>query len=173
MFRTAVLLALPLISYGDDSALLSKSRALTAEYATQLQAALQEALSAGGPVAAIAVCKEQAPQIESVLSQTHSANIRRTSLRYRNPANAPDDWEAAVLELFATTDQREFFEETDSGEVHFMKAITTGAVCIACHGQELAPEIEQALNESYPNDLARGYSPGDIRGGFSVTWPAD
>ena len=47
MFLTGLLLALPHITYGDDSALLLKSRALASEYATQLQAALQEAMATG------------------------------------------------------------------------------------------------------------------------------
>jgi hypothetical protein len=53
-----------------------------------------------------------------------------------------------------------------------MKAIPTGAVCLACHGQTLAPEIQEALDTDYPHDRARGYELGQIRGAFSITWPA-
>ncbi len=78
----------------DESALLSKSRELTADYATQLKAALQESMTAGGPVEAITVCSELAPQLASDISRASGAKVRRTSLRFRNPGNAPDDWEA-------------------------------------------------------------------------------
>jgi hypothetical protein len=172
MFLTVVLMALPHITYADDSALLSKSQALTAEYATQLQSALQEAMSTGGPVAAITVCKDLAPAIQSELSRQSGANVRRTSLKFRNSGNAPDDWETEVLETFANSDQKEVFETTASGAIRYMKAIPTGAVCLACHGKKLAPEIGESLRAAYPHDRALGYSLGDIRGAFSITWPA-
>jgi len=172
MFLTVGLLALPLITYGDDSALLSKSQALTTEYATQLQAALQEAMSTGGPVAAIGVCKDFAPAIQSELSRLSGASVRRTSLRFRNPGNAPDDWETEALKMFASSNQKELLETTASGMTRYIKAIPTGAVCLACHGEQLAPDVEESLDIAYPHDRARGYSLGDIRGAFSITWPA-
>jgi hypothetical protein len=172
MFITVVLVALPLISHGDDSALLAKSQALTAEYATQLQAALQQAMSTGGPVAAISVCKDFAPAIQSELSRQSGANVRRTSLKFRNSGNAPDDWETETLETFASSEKRELLETMPSGTVRYMKAIPTGAVCLACHGEELAPEVKESLRTTYPHDRAIGYSLGDIRGAFSITWPA-
>jgi len=169
---TVVLMALPLTSYGDDSALLLKSRALTSEYATQLQAALQEAMSAGGPVAAISVCKDLAPAIQSKLSRQSGANVRRTSLKFRNSANAPDQWETVALETFARSDQEEILETTAPGVTRYMRAIPTGAVCLACHGEDIAPEVMESLRTAYPHDRALGYSLGDIRGAFSITWPA-
>ena len=171
-FPTVLLLALPLISYGDDSALLIKSRTLTSEYATQLQAALQEALSTGGPVAAIGVCRDLAPAIQSELSRQSGAFVRRTSLKFRNPGNAPDDWETEALETFANSDQQEVFEITSSGATRYMKAIPTGGVCLACHGEQLAADVKESLDAAYPHDRARGYSLGEIRGAFSITWPA-
>jgi hypothetical protein len=172
IFLTAFLMTLPCVSYSDDSALLSKNRALTADYATQLQAALLQTMSTGGPVAAIDVCKDKAPAIQSELSRLSGANVRRTSLRFRNSGNAPDEWETAALELFASSDQKEVLETLESGDTRYMKAIPTGAVCLTCHGEELAPEIEEALQLAYPHDRARGYSLGEIRGAFSITWPA-
>ena len=154
----------------DESDLLSKSRALVADYATQLQGALQEAMQSGGPVAAIAVCKDVAPRIASELSESSGATVGRTSLRYRNPANAPAEWQSTVLASF-DGGSTEFSETTDSGEFRYMKPIPTGALCLTCHGETLVPEIAQAIDTAYPDDLARGYQAGDIRGAFSVTWP--
>jgi len=172
MSVTVVVMALPLISYGDDSALLLKSRALTSEYATQLQSALQESISTGGPVAAISVCKDLAPTIQSELSRKSGADVRRTSLKFRNSSNAPDDWETSALETFAKSDQKEILETTASGATRYMRAIPTGAVCLACHGEEIAPEVKESLRTAYPHDRALGYSLGDIRGAFSISWPA-
>ena len=54
-----------------------------------------------------------------------------------------------------------------------MKAIPTGGICLTCHGTGLSPDIDAVLSQSYPHDLARGYEVGDVRGAFSVTWPAE
>jgi hypothetical protein len=171
IFLTGLILMLPVTAAGDESALLLKSRELTAEYASLLQAELKAALSEGGPVAAISVCQDRAPAIASELSRRSGAKIGRTSLRFRNPGNAPEPWQRDVLADFDTGASQEFFDETAQGETRFMKAIPTGAVCLACHGETLAAEIEAALDEGYPHDLARGYTPGQIRGAFSIVWP--
>jgi hypothetical protein len=171
ILRTAVLLALASPLYGDESSLLEQSRQITAEYAAQLQGALQDAMASGGPVAAISVCAEIAPQIASDLSRTSGARVRRTSLRYRNPANAPDTWEREALQQLETNDSSELFETDRSGDARYLKAIPTAPVCIACHGKSLTPEIQAKLDETYPHDLARGFNVGDLRGAFSVSWP--
>ena len=53
----------------------------------------------------------------------------------------------------------------------YMKAIPTGEVCLACHGERLNPELGQRLDELYPQDKARGFKEGDIRGAFTVSQP--
>ena len=50
-----------------------------------------------------------------------------------------------------------------------MKAIPTGEVCLACHGKDINPDVASALDAAYPQDQARGYALGDIRGAFSVS----
>ena len=173
IFTILVLLGVSFGAYGDESALLEKSRQLTADYATQLQAALQSAMSSGGPVAAINVCAEIAPKIASDLSRASGAKLRRTSLRFRNPANAPNAWETRALETLEATDGREIFEPDAFGGARYAKPIPTAAVCLACHGETLAPEIEAELAAAYPHDRARGFAVGDLRGAFTVSWPAD
>jgi hypothetical protein len=172
MFAALGALMVPNAVFADDeSPLLLKSRELTAKYATLLQSKLQDAMATGGPVAAIAVCKDEAPRIASELSRSSGARVGRTTLKFRNPGNAPDDWQRDVLVEFDTGASDEFYAETPTGEARFMKAIPTGGVCLACHGQSLAQEIREALDTDYPHDRARGYELGQIRGAFSIVWP--
>ncbi len=49
---------------------------------------------------AIGICHEKAPEIVIDVSQDTIIILRRTSLRWRNPANAPDEWEAEILTKF-------------------------------------------------------------------------
>ena len=167
------LLLAPILAWSDDeSPLLLKSRELTADYATQLKAALQASMAAGGPVEAISVCSEVAPQLASQISRASGANVGRTSWRFRNPANAPNDWQAQALNHLEATGNPEYFELLPDGGARYLKAIPTGPVCISCHGETLAPAIAEQLKESYPHDRATGFAVGDLRGAFSVAWPA-
>ena len=157
---------------GDDDPLLARSREITAAFAGEMQMALQGAMASGGPVAAIGACKDTAPEIAARLSRESGATVSRTSLRVRNPANEPQAWQADVLRAFesdAATD--EFFDRSGNNEARYMKAITTGALCLNCHGTVLAPDIRKKLDAAYPDDQARDYYLGDIRGAFSIVWP--
>jgi cytochrome c553 len=108
--------------------------------------------------------------------------VGRTSLKLRNPSlNQPDDWERSILEQFETrlangepakTMSHAEVVETASGKSYrYMKAIPTAEICLTCHGKELDPSLAEALDEAYPEDQARGYSAGDIRGAFTLHRP--
>lgn len=182
--RMALLRSLLLLSVGtfsmpiqaDDDPRLADSREIVKEFAGRLQAALQSAVSSGGPANAIGVCKDVAPAIASELSRERGAAVSRTSLRLRNPANLPRDWQFDVLRKFddrkATDTAPEFYESRPDGQFRYMKAIPTGGLCLACHGSEIPAEVGELLDEHYPHDRARGYAAGDIRGAFSIVWPA-
>lgn len=171
-------LALTSTAVADPDPRLEQSRAVVAEFAHQLRTELQAAMAGGGPAAAIEVCAEVAPSVASALSRETGARVSRTSLKVRNSANLPADWQSKVLSDFdesaaAGTDAPlEYVEARPDGQFRYMKAIPTGGVCLACHGSEVAEDVQALLEEEYPHDRARGYAPGDIRGAFSVVWPA-
>jgi len=151
------------------------------DFAARLKGELQGAMKSGGPVKAIAVCKDAAPAIAREQSQRPGLSIGRTSLRLRNPAHAPDAWERDVLEDFerrraagedpARLVRYEVVEAGGRREFRFMKAIPTGEVCLNCHGSEIAPEVAARLDSFYPDDRARGFAVGDLRGAFTVRQP--
>ena len=162
-------------TFAADDPLLIESRAVTEEFSNRLRSALQAAMAEAGPVGAIDVCKEIAPQIASELSRRTGAQVGRTSLRIRNPRNLPADWQVEILRDFEGGEPdapREFFQRRESGEVRYMKAIPTAGLCTACHGKAVPDEVQQVLSEFYSHDRAVGYEPGDVRGAFSVVWPA-
>ena len=161
--------------YGNEDALLIESRDITAQFGAELKAALQDAMASGGPISAISVCRDLAPQIASQLSRESGAKVSRTSLRFRYPANAPEPWQAAILEEFESTATEsrttEHFEHFGKNGARYLQAIPTGALCLSCHGVELPADVQDTLSREYPHDRARGYSVGDIRGAFTITWP--
>ncbi len=160
----------------------AEAKGIVKTFATNLQGELQAAIKEGGPVQAIAVCKERAPAIAQGLSDQTGWEVGRTSLKLRNPTiNAPDDWERQVLLKFEerkaggedvqTMAYAEVVEKNGSKQYRFMKAIPTGEVCLACHGDSIAPAVTTALDEAYPDDQARGYKLGDVRGAFTLSKP--
>ena len=166
----------------DAAAWIAQSRALASRLGGELKAELGQALETGGPVAAIEVCRTRAPEIAARLSSESGATAGRTALRVRNPANAPDALQSAILEQFrAELASGRFqapleaaFEINRGGQVErrYRRAIPTDAVCLTCHGGMLAPEIAAAIEREYPSDAATGFELGDLRGAFSVAWPA-
>lgn len=160
---------------------LAEAQALIKEFATTLQGELKGAIEQGGPTQAIGMCKERAPAIAEELSARSDWEIGRVSLKTRNSNNRPDDWEQKVLDAFEARRAAgedvmtlTFAEEVETPEgkaFRLMKAIPTGEVCLTCHGGNIAPEVVSALDERYPEDQARGYSVGEIRGAFSLLKP--
>lgn len=136
----------------------------------RLQARLAEALSAGGPAAAVLVCRDEAPAIAARISREQGVAVGRTSDRLRNPANAPPAWAAAAVraargQRVAAVGEAVF----DLGDrVGLLRPIAAGAPCLACHGPaaSMAPEVRTALSKAYPSDQANGYSAGELRGFF-------
>lgn len=147
-------------------------------FSETLKGALLSAMKSGGPTEAITVCNEIAPIIASELSVQYGVEIGRTSLKARNPNNKPDAWEKEVLNQFEinknqgdTIDSLIISESITQGvhqEMHLMKAIPTGKLCLTCHGENIDPAIQNQLHELYPNDEATGFKLGDIRGAFTI-----
>lgn len=163
--------------------LAATARTAIQEFSQSLQSTLAAALAEGGPLVAIDVCKVSAPAIAEAASAAHGLTLARTALRVRNPDNAPDPFERAVLERFADAAQAgaavaalEHAVVVDDGpggrEFRFMKAIPMlEQPCGACHGARMAPEVLERLAQAYPDDAATGFLPGDLRGAFSVRMP--
>ncbi|MDP3541663.1 MAG: DUF3365 domain-containing protein [Elusimicrobiota bacterium] len=160
-----------------------EGRQVATELAARLGAELQKEMKAGGPVAAITVCREVAPAIASEASRKTGWKVSRVSLKTRNPAlGLPDAWEQKVLADFvkrmetgksADMEFAEVVEEPQGRFFRYMKAIPTQGACLRCHGTDAAiPEdVRASLKTSYPHDRAVGYALGQIRGAFSIKRP--
>lgn len=157
---------------------LIDSRNATQQLGSSLKNKLKTSLQAGGPVEALSVCNVEAENIANRLSKEAGLEVGRTSLKIRNPSNISDDWEQEVLLYFeeqkksgADISALEKYEVTKdmSGKwFRYMKAIPTAEVCLVCHGETIAQPIQEKLDSLYPNDQAKGFKVGDIRGAFTV-----
>ncbi len=189
MFTFALLCTAPVSLAMADQADMEKraaeSKAVVKEFMGELKGELGKAMKAGGPIKAIEVCNKVAPSIAKAQSEKHGWEVGRTSLKLRNPNNAPDEWETTVLKKFeeraaagespAKMAHFEVVEQNGTKAFRFMKAIgmppLEKAPCLKCHGENIDANLAAKLDELYPDDQARGYKPGMIRGAFTITQP--
>ncbi len=174
-----VLMTAPLKA--DVDSLVSEARGVTMQFGQTLKNVLIGAMKSDGPVKAIDVCNSVAPEIANNVGDAAGWQVARTTLKLRNQDNAPDSWELAVLKDFeqrkAAGEDITKMEATEVVSINgqktfrYMKAIPTGKPCLACHAGEISAEVETKINELYPQDTARGFKPGDIRGAFTLKKP--
>lgn len=173
----------PVLSQAADPAMderVAEARTLVNNFGGSLKQSLQEAVKKGGLANGIQACKTLAPEIAA---QNSDGNwrIARTSLKLRNPENAPTDWQE--LQLLAMARQPvvngtpvevwQVSEARGQPEFQYMSAIPTQKMCLNCHGKSIKPEVQAKLEELYPEDEATGFSLGDLRGAFVVTYQPD
>jgi hypothetical protein len=113
-------------------------------------------------------------------SFSEGLSLKRTSYRYRNPLNAPDEAEEEALLFFEEavlaggTTPSSFVHQVSEEEYRYYQPLFLGEFCLQCHGspEAMDPEVREALAQKYPGDLATGYEAGDFRGVVRVSVPA-
>jgi len=150
-------------------------------YASRLLAELfqelNDAIEFGGPAYAVDVCHLKAiPLTDSVgTAEIRSYDIKRTSEKFRNPENAPDEYERLAIGYFSEMleDGKELPEKyiqeiRDGDKVHYYyyRPILMSGICLNCHGnpENIDPFVYASIREHYPDDRATGYQSGDFRG---------
>jgi len=140
---------------------------------------LQKHLKAGGPMDAFGFCSDNAYALTGEVAESMGGDVsvKRVSLKYRNPANAPQPDEQAVLASFETLKAngvvlpQSVVEVAGSGTYKYYRPLLINkAACLKCHGDlsKDAP-LSKAIGERYPDDKATGYRMNDLRGAIVVT----
>lgn len=149
------------------------------ELKNELMTALQDTVA--GTAGAIAVCSEKVPEISARYSSLPGVSIKRTSKQLRNPNNAPDEYEARILDTlenrpaFASQDHYEWETTGDHRIFRYVTGIKISSPCLKCHGnpEKMEKEVKEAIAAKYENDQATGFHLDEFRGILSVTleWP--
>lgn len=152
----------------------------------KLGAELKKEMGNNGPEAAITVCRDMAPKINSEVSRLNGWRVTRVSEKVRNPMlGTPDAWESRVMKSFEERAAKgekytdmvygETVNENGKQYYRFMKPVATAEVCTVCHGsaEQIPSGVKAQLAMDYPHDRATGYKPGDLRGAISIKQPMD
>lgn len=165
----------------EKKALLSLGASFTATAFDSLSTRLKSAIQAEGPSGAVAYCQVSAEDILSAVDlpddRELDAEIRRTSLRWRSPANEPTHEQRTVLELMQRShlagEAVQAKVDLNDDRVDYYQAIFIQPLCLTCHGkpgEDISDETMATIDVLYPNDRARGYSPGDLRGMWHISF---
>jgi len=160
------------------------AKAVTGAFIKQLGGTMKAEMKAGGPTAAMKVCRDVAPGIANDISLEKGWKVTRVGTRVRNPMlGLPDVWEQGVLQDFEKRaaqgekyDAMSYYEIVDEPagkSLRFMKAIGVAQQCMGCHGstEQITEPVRAQLDALYPHDRAVGYKPGDLRGAVSIKQP--
>ena len=171
------------LTQANEAQWLAETRAVALAMPKNLLVVLQEEMAKGGPVGAIAACRERAPQMAKEASAKTGWQIRRVSLNHRNPKAVPDAWERAALEEFdrlaaagadpAALEKHETVEIDGKPVYRYLKALPVQPLCLSCHGSttDIPADVQATLKTLYPDDKATGYVAGQIRGAITIQRP--
>lgn len=139
-----------------------------------------------GPLYAVEVCSKKAIDLTEKIEREigKGIDIKRTSLRYRNPKNAPDKFEREALRYFENFEKEKkplpkyYIQKVKiDGKTYyrFYKPLKVLPICLTCHGklQDMDPKLQTKLMKLYPGDQAVNYEEGDFRGVVRVSIPED
>jgi hypothetical protein len=140
------------------------------------------AVAKSGAEKAIDVCHLKAlPLTGEILSgMPRITGVKRTSLRLRNPVNAPDAAEKLALTrvekdiskgVLPKVLVQRIDREGEKPEWRVYRPVGVAQQCVTCHGmrESMPAELQARLAERYPADQASGYAVGQWRGLIRVS----
>jgi hypothetical protein len=160
---------------------LMDARKVSNQLAEKVRSLLLQEIEKGGFSSAVRVCSETAQEITRQFNAQTGHDVRRISLKYRNPNNVPDAYEQPKLEEFNTLNQKkelsneysEIIEEQGKKYLRYLRPLIVAPLCLTCHGpkENIPQEVKTILAEKYPDDRATGFLVGDVRGAITVKIP--
>jgi len=154
-----------------------KSQAqLIVQFSSQaLLGKLQKSIGEQGIAGAVDFCKLEAVAITDSLSLAFGVDIKRISSKNRNPNNAPNSEEKKYLDQFESEGELALpiLVKTEDRFTYFAPIRLAGGLCLNCHGkldESMTLEQFEHIKEMYPEDKATGYSLGDLRGMWKITY---
>ena len=151
---------------------------ITAQAQAALGGRLKQAISEGGPAYAVEFCHLSAANILDSLSTTYNdLEVRRTTLKPRNPLNSPTELEQGLLLQYQQGLQQQseiapHVVEIDDNQLLYSKPILlNNPLCLNCHGDvqnQISNETYQVIQQHYPTDQAINFKLGELRGMWSI-----
>ena len=175
-----------LVQKNDSAQREMAAQQVTQQFVKQLGGQLKKEMKTNGPVSAIKVCKDVAPEIANELSLENGWRVTRVTTKPRNVLlGTADSWERETLaafesraakgEQYASMAKAEVVDESGKASFRYMKPLAVQPICLTCHGsdEQMPDGVKAALDTAYPHDQARGYKVGELRGAVSIKQAMD
>ena len=116
---------------------------------------------------AMGACTSMAIQMTNDYNNiSPNVKVRRTALKYRNPANKPNATDKEVMyRLQAVNDGKPV--AVDMGSTYRVyKPLKMKQSCLLCHGDttQISPKTLKMIRKNYPHDLATDFKLDEFRG---------
>jgi Protein of unknown function (DUF3365) len=154
------------------------ARTVSNQLAEKVRGILLQEIGKAGYSSAVRVCSELAQEMTVLFNAQTGRQVRRISLKYRNPKNVPDAYEQRKLEELNILNQKkellneysEIVEEHGKKYLRYLKPLIVAPLCVTCHGpkENIPQEVKTILADRYPEDRATGFLVGDVRGAITV-----
>ena len=162
-----------------DEQAIAKGNEISSALLQKLGGEVKAKMQAGGPLAAVHFCSQNALVLTDELAKQTHTGIKRVSLKNRNPVNAADTEEQEILrkweKMTATGESLppyEFKRTTDNKSIFYKPIVLNNEACLKCHGELAAgSDVAATIRSLYPDDKATGYKMGDLRGMIVITLP--
>ena len=164
-----------------EEMLISEARLVSKLLKKELGNTLKNSIKNSGMPSSIEACSDLAPKIAIDLSKQFDAKITRVSIKNRNPLiGSPDLWEQLVLKEFDNNktiisphtilEKSAIVNEPQGFYFRYMQALVVKPLCLSCHGKpsDITNAVTSKIKKNYPNDIAKNYDLGDIRGAISI-----
>lgn len=133
---------------------------------------LKAALEAGGPEAALPVCRSVAiPLTDGTAEQFDGLSITRVTDKPRNPSNSADKIDLQVIAHFKDAPEKpkllaHLTTAPDGKTIRHYRPLVTSQICLKCHGapNAMSATLQGLIKDAYPDDKAHGYQLGELRG---------
>jgi len=173
-FIASLLIAEPLT----QEQMIQKGTEVSTTLVQKLGSELKTQMQAGGPIAALHFCSQNALSLTDQVAKESGTSIKRVSIQNRNPVNAATSEEKAVLNQWQkmlknskTLPPYELTKLSNGHTVYYKPIIINAETCLKCHGDIAGDSsLGKAIKETYPEDRATGYKMGDLRGMVVVTF---
>jgi hypothetical protein len=159
---------------------LQHGKQLAGEAFELLSSNLKNAIQQGGVSNALPYCSVAALPLTRSVAASQGAEVRRITHRPRNPAGKAEGVEMDVLKGFeqglaGTNMPPPVVTNVTPGKVTFFAPIVLSQpLCLQCHGEpgtDILPEHVALIDKLYPQDQAKGFKLGQLRGAWRVDLP--
>ena len=168
------------LSKEQEQKYLSQGKKIAQASFKTLSSQLQMAMAEGGISNAVTYCNVEAyPLTDSLKTEFGVVALKRATDQPRNAKNLASDKEENQLDLWKDEKAqgkklKPVVVPHDNDQIVFYAPITMKGQCLTCHGEVEAMGADYAeIKKLYPNDQATGYSLGDLRGMWSITFQKD